>query len=75
MEYGGYMTNAKMNGIWMNAQMALATTEMLMDMLGMEVDPETGEIVLGEVRVRMYSNVLTSVCSQIKQIADTLNSK
>ena len=33
------MTTAKMNEIWMNAHMALATTEMLLDMLDMESDP------------------------------------
>lgn len=67
------MTNAKMNGIWMNAQMALSTAEMLMDMLDMETDPETGELVLGVARVRMYCNVLASIYGQIKQIADTLD--
>lgn len=67
------MTNTKMNGIWMNAQMALATAEMLMDMLDMETDPETGELVLGVARVRMYCNVLASIYGQIKQIADTLD--
>lgn len=66
------MTNTKMNGIWMNAQMALATAEMLMDMLDMEADPETGELVLGELRRRMYCNVLASIYGQVKQIADTL---
>lgn len=66
------MTTAKMNEIWMNAHMALATTEMLMDMLDMEADPETGELVLGELRRRMYYNVLASVCGQIEEIADTI---
>lgn len=69
------MTNAKMNEIWMNAYMALATTEMLLDMLDLEADPETGELVLGKVRVRMYCNVLAAVCSQIKWIADTISGK
>mgnify|MGYP006913557450 CR=1 FL=1 len=69
------MTNAKMNDIWMNAHMALATTEMLMDMLDAEIDPETGELVLGELRVGMYCDVLASVCSHIKEIANTICSK
>lgn len=69
------MTNAKMNEIWMNAHMALATTEMLLDMLDLEADPETGELVLGGARVKMYCNVLASVCSQIEEIADTIGSK
>ena len=66
------MTNSEKNSIWMNAHMALATVEMLMDMLDMEVDPETGQLVLGELRVGMYSDVLASVCSHIKEIADTI---
>ncbi len=66
------MTNSEKNSIWMNANMALATTEMLMDMLDAETDPETGELVLGELRVGMYSNVLASVCSHIKEIANTI---
>lgn len=66
------MTNSEKNSIWMNAHMALATVEMLMDMLDMEVDPETGKLVLGELRVGMYSDVLASVCSHIKEIADTI---
>lgn len=66
------MTNSEKNSIWMNANMALATVEMLMDMLDMEVDPETGELVLGELRVGMYCDVLASVCSHIKEIADTI---
>lgn len=69
------MPNAKMNDIWMNAHMALATTEMLMDMLDAEIDPETGELVLGELRVGMYCDVLASVCSHIKEIANTICSK
>ena len=69
------MTNAKMNEIWMNAHMALATTEMLLDMLDMEVDPETRKLVLGETRVMMYCDVLASVCSHIKEIADTIGGK
>lgn len=60
------MTTAKMNEIWMNAHMALATTEMLLDMLDMEADPETGELALGKARVGMYCDVLAAVCSQIK---------
>lgn len=69
------MTTAKMNEIWMNAHMALATTEMLLDMLDMEADPETGELALGKARVGMYCDVLTAVCSQIKGIADTISGK
>lgn len=66
------MTNEKINRIWKNARLALATAEMLMDMLDMEADPETGELVLGEARVGMYCDVLAAVCSQIKGIADTI---
>lgn len=66
------MTNAKMNDIWLNSRMAISTVEMLMDMPDMEIDPETGELVLGELRVGMYSNVLASVCSHIKEIASTI---
>lgn len=69
------MTNAKMNDIWLNSRMAISTVEMLMDMLDMEIDPETGELILGEARVRMYCNVLASVCSQIEGIADMIGSK
>lgn len=69
------MTNSQINGIWLNAKMALATVGMLSDMLEMEFDNETGELCLGAARLEMYSNVLVSVYSQIKQIADTLDSK
>lgn len=55
--------------------MALATTEMLLDMLDMEADPETGELALGKARVGMYCDVLAAVCSQIKGIADTISGK
>lgn len=66
------MTNEKINRIWKNARFALATAEMLLDMLDMEADPETGELVLGEPRRRMYYSVLASVCGQIEEIADTI---
>lgn len=69
------MTNAKMNNIGLNSRMAISTVEMLMDMLDMEIDPETGELVFGELRVGMYCDVLASVCSHIKEIADAIGSK
>lgn len=67
------MTNAKMNGIWLNAKMALSTVNMLSDMFEMEFDDETGELCLGQARLEMYSNVLASIYGQIKQIADALD--
>lgn len=67
------MTVKQGNEICWNARTALATLNMIMDMLEMEYDHETEELVLGWKRVDLYCTVIESVCGQIEEIKEIVH--
>lgn len=67
------MTVKQGNEICQNTLAALATLEMIKDMLEMEYDGETEELVLGWKRVDLYCTVIGSVCRQIEEIEETVH--
>ncbi len=67
------MTVKQGNEICRNTLTALATLKMIMDMLEMEYDHETEELVLGWKRVNLYCAVIESVCRQIEEIEETVH--
>lgn len=67
------MTVKQGNEICQNTLAALATLEMIKDMLEMEYDDETEELVLGWKRVDLYCTVIGSVCRQIEEIEETVH--
>lgn len=67
------MTVKQGNEICQNTLTALATLKMIMDMLEMEYDHETEELVLGWKRVDLYCTVIESVCRQIEDIEEMVH--
>lgn len=67
------MTVKQGNEICWNTSTALATLKMLADMMELEYDHETEELVLGWKRVDLYCTVLDSVCRQIEEIEETVH--
>lgn len=62
-----------LSNLQVDANMALATIEMVSDLFGMEADPTSGRLTMCYERYEMYGQVLASIYSQVKQIADTLD--
>lgn len=67
------MTVKQGNEICWNTSTALATLKMLADMMELEYDHETEELVLGWKRVNLYCTVLDSICRQIEEIEETVH--
>lgn len=62
-----------LSNLQVDANMALATIGMVSDLFAAEADPATGRLTMGPERFDMYGQVLASIYSQVKQIADTLD--
>lgn len=56
-----------------DANMALATIGMVLDLFETEADPVTGRLTMGAERCDMYGQVLASIYGQVKQIVETLS--